>query len=460
MSQSSTTSEHATDEMIGRITDEFLERLSRGERPVVEDYARNYPDIAAVIRQVFPALEVLHRPAADCRLPDDWTNLEAPGCLGDFRILREIGRGGMGVVYEAEQVSLRRRVAVKVLPIGAAIDLRQMKRFELEARAAACLHHTNIVPIHAVGCERGVPFYAMQYIDGASLAELITELRRLDSFDSTDGRTAAPVEVAKSTVAASLATGLFTSPVECAVDRGSDGAAAQRSARRTESAAAPRSVGAPPSSSKLRRKSVRRSDSLNCDREYIRTVARLGVQVAEALDYSHTRGILHRDIKPANLLLDTKGQLWVTDFGLAQIQGDPCLTMTGDLPGTLRYMSPEQALGLRVIVDGRTDIYSLGVTLYELLTFRPAVGGHDRASVLRSIAEEEPAPLRKMNPAVPRDFETVLLKAMAKEPRARYATSKDFSEDLRRFLEYRPVKARRRARSTKPRNGLGGTRQL
>ena len=167
------------------------------------------------------------------------------------------------------------------------------------------------------------------------------------------------------------------------------------------------------------------------------------MQVAEALDHAHTRGILHRDIKPANLLLDDQGQLWVTDFGLAQIQGNPGLTLTGDILGTLRYMSPEQALAKRVVIDGRTDIYSLGVTLYELLTLRPAIDGQDRQEILRKIAEEEPAPPRKLNPAVPRDLETILLKAMAKEPSGRYATAKELADELRRFLEHKPITARR-----------------
>ncbi len=161
-------------------------------------------------------------------------------------------------------------------------------------------------------------------------------------------------------------------------------------------------------------------------REYVRNVARLALQAAEALDHAHARGILHRDIKPANLLLDAEGRLWVTDFGLAQVRGDDRLTLTGDVLGTLRYMSPEQALGLRVVVDGRTDVYSLGVTLYELLTLRPAVDGHDRAEILRRIADGEPAPLRRLNPAVPADLETIVLKATAKDPEGRYATRRSW----------------------------------
>jgi tetratricopeptide (TPR) repeat protein len=177
-------------------------------------------------------------------------------------------------------------------------------------------------------------------------------------------------------------------------------------------------------------------------RDYARTVAGLGLQAAEALDHAHTRGILHRDIKPGNLLLDADGRLWVADFGLAQIQGIHGLTLTGDVLGTLRYMSPEQALARRVVIDGRTDIYSLGVTLYELLTLRPAVDGEDRAEILRRIADREPLSLSASNPAVPRDLETVIRKAMAKEPSERYATAKDLADDLRRFLESRPIAAR------------------
>ena len=152
---------------------------------------------------------------------------------------------------------------------------------------------------------------------------------------------------------------------------------------------------------------------------------------------------MHRDIKPANLLLDVQGNLWITDFGLARLQDDAGLTITGDLLGTLRYMSPEQALAKRGYLDHRTDIYSLGATLYELVTLRPAIDGQDRQEVLRKIAQDEPTPPRRLNPAIPRELETILLKAMNKEPESRYATAQELADDLRRFLEHKPIKAKR-----------------
>ena len=322
------------------------------------------------------------------------------GELGDFRLLREVGRGGMGVVYEAEQISLRRRVALKVLPFAAAIDPRRLQRFKTEALAAAHVQHEKIVPVHAVGCERGVHYYAMQFIDGQSLAALIGELR--------------------------------VAPRRPARRRGR-----HRGGHRTR----------PESSSGRRRDAPPRRRSPASDprtaARYFERVAGLGRQAALALEHAHQAGIVHRDVKPGNLLLDLRGQLWITDFGLAQVTGDAGLTITGEMLGTLRYASPEQVLARRGIVDHRSDIYSLGATLYELLTLRPPFDGRDRNALIRQIADDEPASPRSLEPSIPAELETIVLKALRKEPADRYATAQEMADDLQRFLDGRPILARR-----------------
>jgi serine/threonine protein kinase len=398
-----------------------------------------HPEIADRLRDCLGVLNLADRLDGE---PDAPPATDAPPRMstrfGDYRIIREIGRGGMGVVYEAEQASLGRRVALKVLPAAATMDPKQMRRFEVEAQAAACLHHTHIVPVHAVGCEGGVPYYVMQLIDGRSLDVVIRELRRLDGLEPA----AQPDESAPaSPLTTDLASGRFAT---LPGDPGTSTIALAPRAGTDPDGPADRPTASPPRRPPLSSgPSGGPSGSSTRDRQYIRTIARLGRQAAEALEHAHRHGVLHRDIKPANLLLDGEGQLWVTDFGLARTRADSDLTLSGDLLGTLRYMSPEQATSRRVLIDGRTDIYSLGVTLYELLTLRPAFEGRDRAEVLRRIAEEEPAPPRRLNPAVPPDLETIIAKAMRKEAEGRYATARELADDLGRFLEDRPIVARR-----------------
>jgi serine/threonine protein kinase/Flp pilus assembly protein TadD len=430
----------AADALLDELIEKLTERLLIGDSTDVEAFLAAHPEHADALRALLPTIELMaglgHSPADESSgvLPpgDDLDPTDGLGSLGDFRLIREVGRGGMGVVYEAEQVSLGRRVALKLLPMAAAMDPRQIQRFRVEAQAAACLHHPHIVPVHGVGCERGVHYYAMQLIEGQSLAAMIAELRRRDGPDPADGAAVGLAAISTTTLAARLLTG------------GADGhPGGGRAGALT--AALPANLSPPPAptSGATTTDGRRSSGSSTRNRDYVRNAARLALQAAEALDHAHTRGILHRDIKPANLLLDAEGRLWVTDFGLAQVRGDDRLTLTGDVLGTLRYMSPEQALGRRVVVDGRTDIYSLGVTLYELLTLHPAVDGRDRAEILRRIADGEPPPLRKVNPAAPADLETIALKATAKDPAARYATAQELSDDLRNYLEDRPIRARR-----------------
>jgi serine/threonine-protein kinase len=413
-----------TDVIQAELVEQFLARLQAGETLDPSEFAGQHPEHAEALRQLLPALQMmaeLSRSAMQDRsslpLSEALSGTEL-GIVGDFRILREVGRGGMGVVYEAEQLSLHRRFALKVLPLAGGLDPRQLQRFKTEAQAAALLHHTNIVPIHAVGCERGVHYYAMQFIDGQTLAEVIAERRRIESQPARDGGPAprgSPPSPLGEKVAEGRMRGDF--PADTPDQRSPDTV---------------RRVAPSPSSTPSSR-----------TREFVRMAVMLGTQAAAALDHAHGHGVIHRDIKPANLLLDAAGRLWITDFGLARLQEDNGLTMTGDLLGTLRYMSPEQALAMRGYLDHRTDIYSLGATLYELLTLRPAIEGEDRQEILRKIAQEEPVPPRQLNPAIPRELETILLKTMNKEPGDRYATAHDLADDLHRYLENKPIRAKR-----------------
>jgi serine/threonine protein kinase/Tfp pilus assembly protein PilF len=341
--------------------------------------------------------------------------------LGDYRILREVGRGSMGVVYEAEQVSLGRRVALKVLPFASAIDPRQRQRFLIEAQAAAQLHHPHIVPVFAAGCDRGVDFYAMQFVDGQTLAELVGQMRRHEAGAPGSRRAPGPRPLDDHpALGGDAPTGSLTPTASLPHSPAGNG----------HGTPAPGPVHGVDGAGSLGRRDFH-------------AIARLGMQAAEALEHAHSLGVVHRDVKPANLMVDLAGELWITDFGLARFRGDSSLTRSGDIVGTLRYMSPEQALARRGVVDQRTDIYALGLTLYELLTLRPAFDAREHHELLRQIAMDEPVPPRRIDPTIPRDLETIVLKAACKEPSGRYATARELADDLARFLEDRPILARR-----------------
>jgi len=393
MSMPPTQAAPSVEALVGRIADEFTQRLDRGEHPSIEEYAAANPAIAGVLREALQALELLRLPDLQTAITEGDPFLTAP--LGDFRLVRRIGGGGMGVVYEARQISLNRSVAVKILPLAAALDPRQLQRFKKESEAAANLKHEHVVPVYVVGYERGVHFYAMQFIEGLSLAAVVGEMRRLAGMEQAEPEATAPYLPDASNA------GTDTLPLATLATEGST-----------------------------------RSP------EYFRIIGRLGLEAAEGLEHAHQMDVLHRDIKPANLLVDQRGSLWITDFGLAQMRSDARLTRTGELIGTVRYMSPEQALAKRVVVDHRTDIYSLGATLYELATLEPVFKGADRQELLRQIAFDDPTPPRRLNKRIPRDLETIISSAMAKAPARRYPSAREMAEDLRLFLSGQPIKAR------------------
>ncbi len=458
--------------LLTRLADEFAARYRAGERPSLQEYIDRHPALADEIRDLFPAMVEMEQVRED--------QLDAPGPeatapvlqqLGDFRIIREVGKGGMGVVFEAEQVSLGRHVALKVLPSGPLLDPKARRRFEREARSAARLHHTNIVPVFGVGEQDGMPYYVMQFIRGLGLDEVLDELKRLHvsgaktgSFavverQPSDGSAPAHHRGAERSLggpptraasAADVARSLLTGGFAETTDHRDEAAATERPGAAAEAAdteaVAPSSASLSDSfalsSSSVVLPGPGRDGSTSRRRKhtYPHSVASIGRQVAEALEYAHKQGIIHRDIKPSNLLLDDRGTVWVTDFGLAKADDQQDLTHTGDVLGTLRYMPPEAFEGR---ADARGDVYSLGLTLYEMLAFRPAFDEKERRRLIKQVTDVVPARLARLSRHVPRDLETIVHKAIEKDPRQRYGSASELAEDLGRFLEDEPIRARR-----------------
>ncbi|MCA9130662.1 MAG: protein kinase [Planctomycetales bacterium] len=336
------------------ILDNYLQQLEDGLRPSRTQILDGHPALADVLELYLDKLDQLYRVS---EVAPSRTDLRGK-ILGDFQLECEIGRGGMGIVFAAQNVRLNRKVAVKLLPMAALLDDKHVERFKNEARAAAVLEHPNIVPVYAIGEEGGIHFFAMRLIDGSSL----------------------------------------------------DRRVAEHQAAGTK----------PPTVAALRQFAA----------------------IADALHNAHEYGIVHRDIKPSNLLLDRNGKLWVADFGLARCQADRAITRTGEMIGTMRYMSPEQASGRTELVDHTTDIYSLGATLYEFLTLRPAIEGQEGPSLLTRIMSQPPVRLRKLRSDCPLDLQTVVEKAMAINKGDRYSTAAEFANDLRNVAEGNPITAR------------------
>jgi serine/threonine protein kinase/lipoprotein NlpI len=334
--------------------------------------------------------------------------------LGDFELLRELGRGGMGVVYQARQVSLNRMVALKVLGGGLALSHKAVLRFQREAEAAAKLHHTNIVPVYSIGEEGDRHYYAMELVEGPSPDRVLEQWRHQRDAQKAPAPAQADGQPGDGQPADTRLG------VTIAYERGATDPL-------------PSASPGPPSSSLG---SSGGSDTFD-------RVARMVAEVADALDYAHRNGVVHRDIKPSNLLIAPDGRLSLNDFGLARVLEEPGLTMTGEFVGTPAYMSPEQVVAGRAPFDHRTDIYSLGATLYELLTLQPPFSAARRDQVIGQIISKDPTPPRRLNKRIPFDLETICQKAMEKDPDRRYPTAGALADDLRRFVARHAISARR-----------------
>jgi eukaryotic-like serine/threonine-protein kinase len=425
---------------IDGVAEEFVSRFRRGEHPSLTEYIQRFPELADEIRELFPTLVLMEqaRPLENPKIPQA-ASLDSfdkpPERFNEYRIVREIGRGGMGIVYEAVQESLGRQVALKVLPQHAVSNDSQTQRFKREAQAAARLNHPNIVPVFGVGEQNGTLFYAMQLIRGLGLDQVATEVKRLRDLrqpirtspkEHDTHPLPATAESSHSSVkdlAQVLVTGVETNDV-------GQGQASNGGGH----------FGHPNSDSGSSKMMLKNKSGPNDSQTYWKSIAKIGEQVALALQYAADEGVLHRDIKPANLLLDLQGKVWVTDFGLATDLSKDCMTETGDIIGTIRYMAPER---LRGVSSPLVDVYSLGATLYELVTLEPLFGQLPREQILQAVSTVVPKRPRAVDSDIPQDLETIILKALAKEPRERYENAKSLADDLRCFLENKPIRARR-----------------
>ncbi|WP_419189572.1 protein kinase domain-containing protein [Stieleria marina] len=398
-------------QQLDEIAEAFSSAIRRDKQPSVDDFVAQYcadgiaDESAQELHSLLSSIAMIERLKQTPAEPVDAAKEIRQ--LDDYTVVREIGRGGMGVVFEAIHQSLGRRVAIKVLSHALLNQPKHLARFRREARAAARLRHTNIVPVFGVGEDQSQHYYVMDFIRGLSLREWLESLsgsrgRVLPTQAESISETDTDLEV-DTTVFASDAT--TADPME-------------------EEASNQLSVSIPTD-----------TDS----QKYFRWVAQVGATVADALQYAHSQGILHRDIKPANLLLDQDGRVWIADFGLAKLTEQDA-TMTGDIVGTPQYMAPES---FENVYDESSETYCLGLTLYELLTGHVAIDGKNTSDTIRRATQGVTVNPRKWNRRIPRDLETIIVKSVALDSSARYATASEMRDDLQRFLADRPIAARR-----------------
>jgi eukaryotic-like serine/threonine-protein kinase len=371
------------------LASEYADKARQGQNPSIESYIERYPDMAAEIRELFPMVAALEQWKSDrenevlrAQLPDQFKLKQ----LGDCRIVREIGRGGMGVVFEALEGSIERRVAVKLLPWRISMVPHRQERFEREAQTIAKLRHSNIVPIFRFGRHEDYAYYVMQYVESVNLGHIIGALSERQQV----------------------------SPAQEIRDEVGDSASNDQ--------ATPKS-----------------SDRKGLKQDSWKAFARIGLQVAQALRHAHRKGVLHNDVKPGNLLIDASGKVFVTDFGLAEPLNPDSSEVDESVNGTLRYMAPERFAG---VCDETSDVYSLGITLFELVTQQSAFDTDSRVGLITAIAAGEVRSVAETGNDLPPELAAVIAKAISREPNDRYQSAGEFASDLLRFINGERVSAK------------------
>ncbi len=392
-------------EILDEIVEEFTQRLRRGERPAINDFSVRHPDLRFEIEELLTSVAMIEELKTQSNTNADSLKLQLREILkldriGDYRIVRELGRGGMGIVFEAVHESLGRQVAIKVMPNRTFDDEKYLERFKREAQAAANLHHTNIVSVFGMGRAGEHHYYVMEFVDGESLSCILTRI-----VARNDGNTQ-PLKGAETVPQDRKLNGLA---------KGSN-----------------RLLGKPP-------QPLANRNFLGSPAQRYRWAAQTGLQIADGLAYAHGLGTLHRDIKPSNLLIDRNETVWLTDFGLVKNLNSQSITKSGDIIGTPQYMAPESFEGK---YDERSETYCLGLTLYEMVTLRPAYENVSTPELIRRITTTSPVAPRKIDRGIPRDLSRIIQKSISREPADRYRNASEMRDDLLAFLDDRPISAR------------------
>ena len=390
------------------IVAQFTAEIRAGQTPKIQQYIQQHPDHANELTDLLSSVAMIeglkNYSPNSCVADQRFNDIEVPDFLGEYRIVSEIGRGGMGIVFEAVHETLGRRVAIKVMTIGASGNSIHLDRFHREAISAATLHHTNIASVFGAGEDSGLHFYVMEFIEGKSLSQILKG-GRIGLDETTNFKPKPKVKIKAGSQS-----------------KDSDSPEADNT------------------SSNLSQKSLVIGEQTVSPKARYKWVADTGQQIADALAYAHEKNILHRDIKPSNLVVDFHSTVWLTDFGLAKNITKDNLTKTGEIIGTPQYMAPESFSG---DYDARSETYCLGLTLYEMATLNPAFENTSPGQIIKAVTTSSPPPPRKMDSSMPHDLATIIEKSISREPQDRYQTAADMRDDLRAFIADRPIAARK-----------------